>query len=127
MWTDRIALGAALAALVTPAVATYANAPFQDRPYEVADLALRVLDGEELMPPTGDMSLAAAVAAMLLVSELGVAEAYEGIFEAEDEDESDEAEEGDPYAKAYAQLQVVRPWIAALPQDARTCLRPRFR
>ncbi len=118
MWTDRIALGAALAALVTPAVATYANAPFQDRPYEVADLALRVLDGEELMPPTGDMSLAAAVAAMLLVSELGVAEAYEGIFEAEDEDESDEAEEGDPYAKAYAQLQVVRPWIAALPQDA---------
>jgi hypothetical protein len=118
MWTDRIALSAALAALLTPAVANYANAPFQDRPYEVADLALRVLDGEALAPPTDDASLAAAVAAMLLVSELGVAEAYEEIFAAEDEDESDEAEDGDPYAKAYAQLQTLRPWIAVLPQDA---------
>lgn len=118
MWTDRIALSAALAALVTPAAASYANAPFQDRPFEVADLALRVLEGKAVTPPTGDAPLAAAVAAMLLVSELGVAEAYEEIFEAEDEDESDEAEEGDPYAKAYAQLQAVRPWIAVLPQDA---------
>lgn len=120
MWTDRIALSAALAALMTPAAAGYGHAPFHDRPYEVADLALRVLDGEAVTLPTDDAPLAAAVAALLLVSELGVAEAYEEIFEDEDEDEADEdeAEEGDAYANAYAQLQAVRPWIAVLPEDA---------
>ena len=116
MWIDRIALSAALAALVTPAAAGYAHTPFHDRPFEVADLALRVLEGEAVPVPTDDVPLAAAVAAFLLVSEVGVAEAYEEAVEGEEEDEDDD--EGDAYAAAHALLQTVKPWIAAVPQDA---------
>ncbi|SMX33100.1 hypothetical protein [Maliponia aquimaris] len=115
MWTDRIALGAALSALMTPALASYANMPFHDRPFAVADLALRVLDGEAVALPTEDLPLVAAVASLLLVSELGVAEAYEEAVE--DGDDGDDTE-GDAYAAAYALFQTVRPWIDAVPQDA---------
>ncbi|ETX27817.1 hypothetical protein [Roseivivax isoporae] len=120
MWSDRLVLGAALTALAGPALADYAHAPFHDRPFEVADLALRVLDGEAVPVPQDDVPLAAAVAAFLLVSELGVAEAYEEAVEGEEEEEGeDEGEaEGDPYGAAHALLQTVKPWIAAVPQDA---------
>ncbi|SDE03962.1 hypothetical protein [Ruegeria marina] len=116
MWTDRIALSAALAALMMPAWADYANAPFHDRAYEVADTALRVLEGEAVAVPTEDAPLAAAVAALLLISEVGLAEAFEEAVEGDDEEE--DASNGDGYANAYALLQTVRPWVAAVPSDA---------
>lgn len=123
MWTERIALGVTLAGLATQATADYAHAPFHDRPVDVADLALRVLDGEAVAVPSDDVPLAAAVAAMLLISERGLAEAYEeavGGDDDADEDGDDGAgeEEGDAYASAHATLEAARPWIVAVPQDA---------
>ena len=110
MWSDRAFLSIALAALVTPAAANYAQSPFHERPFEIADLALTVLDSKEpVTVPTDDVPLAAAVAAFLLISELGLAEAFE---------EAVEEKEDEAYAKAYALLQTVWPWVAAVPQDA---------
>lgn len=112
----RSALSLALAAAVSPAVAGYAHQPFHDRPLEVADLALQVLEGAPVpvpVPVPGDGPLAAAVAALLLVSELGLAEAYEEAVEAGAGEEGRAA-----YAAAHGLLQTVKPWIAALPQDA---------
>lgn len=121
MWIDRIASAAGLAALAVPAAADYARAPFQDRPLEVATLAFRVLEGEAVEVPAEDIPLAAAVASFLLISELGLAEAYEeAVGGGEDEDEEEIGEEGeepDAYIVAYALLQAIRPWIAAVPQN----------
>lgn len=120
MLTDRIALCAALAVWTAPAWAGYTHAPFHDRPYDVADTALRVLDGEAVTVPTDDVPLAAAVAALLLISEVGLAEAFEeavGQNDDEDDNEDETAAEEDGYATAYAMLQTVRPWIAAVPAD----------
>lgn len=108
MLIDRAFLSMAVAAMVTPVAADYAEAPFHDRAFEVADLALTVLKGgEPVTIPADDMPLVAAVAAFLLISEMGVAEAFEEAVEGDEED----------YAQAYDLLQTVRPWVAAVPQD----------
>lgn len=120
MWTERFSCLAFCATLAVPASAQYASAPFHDRPIEVGRAALAVFDGEEIEIPAQDPALAAAVAAMLLISEDGLAEAYEEAVEGSEDDEADDDAtiENDPYMRAFMLLQMVRAWIAVLPTDS---------
>ena len=122
MWT-KLALAALALSAAAPAYAQYSHVPFHERPREVAELALDVLDGKAVAVPETDVPLAAAVAALLLVSEIGLAEAFEEAV-AGDEDTGAEGEGGDAaedgYATAHEMLHIVRPWISAVPADAET-------
>ena len=124
MWTERLIPLAAFAAMAAPASADYTHAPFHDRPLDVAALALAVLDGEHMPVPSEDVPLVAAVASFLLVSELGLAEAFEvavgGDDDEEEEEDGDETGEIDGYDAAYALLQTIKPWLAAVPESAET-------
>lgn len=106
-----LALAVTPALAPAPAAADYTHAPFHDRPFEVGDTALRVLAGAPVPVPEGDVPLAAAVAALLLLSEVGLAEAFEEAVEGGDEED---------YRAAHALLQTLRPWVEAVPQDAET-------
>lgn len=121
MWTKRLVPLTICAAWAAPACADYTHAPFHDRPFEVAKLALAVLDDPDVPVPAHDTPLVAAVAALLLVSEIGLAEAFEeavGGDDDDDDDEVDDALDNDGYATAYGLLKTIKPWFAAIPQSS---------
>lgn len=122
MLTKSLTAFAALLGCATSALAEYNHRPFHDRPLDVARLAMAVRSGDPLQVPTDDVALVAAVAAFLLVSELGLAEAYEEAVAGDDEEgEGDaDADKTDGYPAAYALLQDLKPWLVAVPQNAET-------
>ena len=110
MWS-RCLIPGVLMALAQPALADYARTPFHDRAFAVADLALTVLAADSPVAVPDDTALAAAVAAVLLLSERGLSEAYEEAVE----DDGEGA-----YAAAFGMLQKLRPWVGAVATDAQT-------
>lgn len=88
--------------------------PFVQNPTEIAVVAMALADGDDVALPENDHVFTAAVVALLLTSEVGIAELYEDVVEGGGDGDAG----SDPYANAYALLQTLKGLIQTLP-DAR--------
>lgn len=114
MLTKALIPFAVLAATFTGARAETPALPFVQSPTEIAVAAMALAGGDDVALAQNDQAFAAAVTALLLTSEVGVAELYEDVVGGDDDGDGG----SDPYADAYALRQTLNGLIQTLP-DAR--------
>ena len=102
---------AVLAATFGDARAETPALPFVQSPTEIAVAAMALADGNDVALPENDDVFAAGVVALLLTSEVGVAELYEDVVGGDDDGDTGD----DPYADAYALLLTLNSLIQTLP------------
>lgn len=115
MWIKPILTATAVLAGTSLSAEGFAR-PFVTQPTLIAMQAMALAEGADGVTEGQEPEFKAAVLALLLVSELGLAEAFEEAVAGGDDDEHEEdGEAGDPYGRAYDLLQSVHRLIVSLP------------